>query len=408
MLHRMGWVLTKGLGAPRLGTKTPVAHIITPPHPMFRSAVEVPDVNAIINTLRPHPVVTSVEGRQWLSLRHTTIQIQGTPLISLLDSGSEVTCINEENFIALKARDTIHTLPVSTSRLVGATGQQSSRIKWQGLLEFTISGLTFTNIFLAVKNLIRPVVIGIDCLNQVNAVLDFEQSTLSVAVQGERRTIPFHADAFVSEVALPVTSVGRMPPSELAPPFDLSTTITPLSGLCEKAESVTTLSREQRNQLYRVLASHQTPFVKRAYPIAFSLRPQVEKTIRNMERMGVIKRESSPFASPMTVVKKKDGTVRVCLDARWVNQQMVADCEAPRPPEDVLHSFQSIRCMSAIDLRSSYWQIPLSPSSTPYTAFLFLRLSSSRRTVPASPSASNAINSWMMVFTESLDSRVES
>ncbi|CAH1383564.1 unnamed protein product [Tenebrio molitor] len=61
----------------------------------------------------------------------------------------------------------------------------------------------------------------------------------------------------------------------------------------------------------------------------------------------------------MTVVKKKDGTVRVCLDARWVNQQMVADCEAPRPPEDVLHSFQSIRCMSAIDLRSCYWQIPL-------------------------------------------------
>jgi hypothetical protein len=103
MLRRMGWVLTKGLGASRLGTKTSVAHIITPPHLMFRSAVEVPDVNAIINTLRPHPVVTSVEGRQWLSLPHTTIQIQGTPLISLLDSGSEVTCINEENFIALKA-----------------------------------------------------------------------------------------------------------------------------------------------------------------------------------------------------------------------------------------------------------------------------------------------------------------
>jgi hypothetical protein len=113
----------------------------------------------------------------------------------------------------------------------------------------------------------------------------------------------------------------------------------------------------------------QTPFVKRVYPIAFSLRPQVEKTIRNMERTGVIKRESSPFASPITVVKKKDGTVRVCLDATWVNQQMVADCEAPRPPEDVLHSFQSIRYISAIDLRSSYWQIPLSPSSRTRLSF---------------------------------------
>jgi hypothetical protein len=280
-------------------------------------------------------------------------------------------------------------LPVTA----GATGQQSSRIKWQALLEFIISGLTFTNIFLVVKNLSRPVVIGIDWLNQINAVLDFEQSTLSVTVQGERHTISFHADAFVSEVALPITSIGRMPPSELTLPFDLSTTITPLSGLCEKAESVTTLSREKRDELYRALASHQvvfnelpgrthkyvheikmhdqTPFVKRAYPIAFSLRPQVEKTIRDMERMGVIKRESSPFASPMTVVKKKDGTVRVCLDARWVNQQMVADCEVPRPPEGLLHSLQFIRYMSAIDLRASYWPIPLCPSSTPYTALLF-------------------------------------
>jgi hypothetical protein len=90
-----------------------------------------------------------------------------------------------------------------------------------------------------------------------------------------------------------------------------------------------------------------------------------------MLQLGVIKREASPFASPMTVVRKKDGSVRICLDARWINQQMVSDCEAPRPPEDLFHSFPSMRSMSAINLRSSYWQIPLSAESTQYTAFLF-------------------------------------
>jgi hypothetical protein len=82
MLRRMGWVLTKGLGARGLGTKTPLAHIITPPHPMFRSAMEVPDVNAIINTRRPHPVVTSVEGRQWLSLPHDNTDPRNTSHIA--------------------------------------------------------------------------------------------------------------------------------------------------------------------------------------------------------------------------------------------------------------------------------------------------------------------------------------
>ncbi|KAH0819481.1 hypothetical protein GEV33_003310 [Tenebrio molitor] len=233
-------------------------HVITPSYPMSRSVVEVPDVDAIIDTLQPHPVVTSVESRQWFSLPHTTIHVQGTAGVHI-----------------------------------------SPRIDW---------------------------------LSQVNAMLDFDRSILSVEVQGER-----HADAFVSAIVSPVTSIGRMPPPE----------------------SVTTLSRGNELSFTAYLCSHPTSSSSTNYRAArtntipdrvFGLRPQVEKTIRDMERMGVIKRESSPFASPMTVVKKKDGTVRVCLDAHWVKLQMVADCDAPRPPEDLLHSFQSIRYMSTIDL----------------------------------------------------------
>jgi hypothetical protein len=89
--------------------------------------------------------------------------------------------------------------------------------------------------------------------------------------------------------------------------------------------------------VHEIKMHDQTLFLKRAYPIVFSLRPQVEKTISDMERIGVIKRESSPFASAMTVVKKKDGTVRVCLDTRRVNQEMVADYEAPRPLQKIFH-----------------------------------------------------------------------
>ncbi|KAH0817218.1 hypothetical protein GEV33_005573 [Tenebrio molitor] len=183
---------------------------------MSRSVVEVPDVDAIIDTLQPHPVVTSVESRQWFSLPHTTIHLQRTAGVHI-----------------------------------------SPRIDW---------------------------------LSQVNAMLDFDRSILSVEVQGER-----HADAFVSAIISPVTSIGRMPPPE----------------------SVTTLSRGNELSCTAYLCSHPTSSSSTNYRAArtntipdrvFGLRPQVEKTIRDMERMGVIKRESSHFASPMTVVKKKDGT----------------------------------------------------------------------------------------------------
>lgn len=82
-----------------------------------------------------------------------------------------------------------------------------------------------------------------------------------------------------------------------------------------------------------------TPFVRRPYPIPFSLRPEVDKVIEEMLQLGVIKRESSPFASPMTVVRKKNGSVRICLDARFLNSRMEPDHEAPTPPEEIFNSF---------------------------------------------------------------------
>jgi hypothetical protein len=126
-------------------------------------------------------------------------------------------------------------------------------------------------------------------------------------------------------------------------PVELAKTVTSFQVLQEKVDTISSLDPIQRSSLLAVLLVHQsvfnelpgrtqkyvhiikmhdyTPFVKKAYPIAFSLRPEVEKVIQQMLQLGVIKREASPFASPMTVVKKKNGTVRICLDARWIHNK---------------------------------------------------------------------------------------
>jgi hypothetical protein len=269
-------------------------------------------------------------------------------------------------------------------------------------MEFSLNDdITSSCIFLVVKNLIRPVILGMDWFSQVKGALDLDANSLSFVVNDSRHTMPFHLDSFLWEneksetpqnpTTMPSLVVSAIPEPT---PVDLAKTVTPFQVLQEKVDTISSLDPIQRSSLLAVLFTHQsvfnelpgrtpkyvhvikmhdyTPFVKRAYPIAFSLRPEVEKVIQQMLQLGVMKREASPFASPMmTVFKKKNGTVRICLDARWINQQMVADCEAPRPLEDLFHSLQSIMFMSAIDLRSSYWQIPLSPESTQYTAFLF-------------------------------------
>ena len=90
-----------------------------------------------------------------------------------------------------------------------------------------------------------------------------------------------------------------------------------------------------------------------------AVRPAVEAELKRMEDLKIMQRANSNYSSPMTVVKKKDGSVRICLDARFINKNMVNDVESPQPIDEL------------IDLRSSYWQIPLTLESWKYTAFSY-------------------------------------
>jgi hypothetical protein len=392
-LRRLGWKRSSQvLNEVRPGLRTPLGLLFR--EVLCRHDTPKSLASTAIRPIKKQPDVPYPMSKNMSLLPHIVITVHQEDLLSLLDSGSEVTCINEEQFEILSAKVKIPTLPVASTFIQGATGQQSSRVKSQAWIEFSLGDkIASSGIFLVVKNLIRPVILGMDWFSRVKGKLDFDANSLTFMSNNVCHAVPFHIDSFLREDDSPPTSSPLVSATSEPLRLDLSRTITPMEVLREKVDAISLLSPSQKSQLFDVLVSHQTafnglpgrtneyvhvikmhdatPFIKRAYPIAFSLRPEVEKVIQQMLQLGVIKREASPFASPMTVVRKKDGSVRICLDARWINQQMVSDCEAPRPPEDLFHSFPSMRFMSAIDLRSSYWQIPLSAESTQYTAFLF-------------------------------------
>jgi hypothetical protein len=392
-LRHLGWrPSTAGLNPDRPGLRAPLGLLFQ--DTLYRPETFRHDPLLLANALDQVANTPYEFTKRTSLLSHILISIHQEELLALLDSGSEVTCINEDQFAILSAKARILTLPVASTFIHCATGQQSSRIKFQAWMEFSLNGdITSSCVFLVVKNLIRPVILGMDWFSRVKGKLDFDANSLTFMSNNVSHAVPFHVDSFLRESDSPPTSSLLVSATFEPLRLDLSRTITPMEVLREKVDAIAPLSPSQKSQLFDVLVSHQTvfnelpvrtneyvhvikmhdatPFIKRAYPIAFSLRPEVENVIQQMLQLGVIKREASHFASPMAVVKKKDGSVRICLDARWINQQMVSDCEAPRPPEDLFHSFPSMRFMSAIDLRSSYWQIPLSAESTQYTAFLF-------------------------------------
>ena len=75
--------------------------------------------------------------------------------------------------------------------------------------------------------------------------------------------------------------------------------------------------------------------------------------------LGIIRTSTSPYASPIVIVKKKDGSNRICIDYRKLNKVTVADPEPIKTSEDLFQRLGKSNYFSKIDLSKGYWQIPM-------------------------------------------------
>ena len=89
------------------------------------------------------------------------------------------------------------------------------------------------------------------------------------------------------------------------------------------------------------------------------------------DRYGVIERCNSAYVNPLVTVIKKDGRVRLCLDARKVNSVTIPDYEGAPPINDILARCCEMKYLSTVDLTSSFWQVPLKPECRNFTAFMY-------------------------------------
>ena len=120
---------------------------------------------------------------------------------------------------------------------------------------------------------------------------------------------------------------------------------------------------------HKIRLTDHTPFRVKQYPIPAHAHEAVDKEIDNMLACGVISPSNSPYSSPITIVNKKDKSIRLCLDFRRLNSITIFDAEPIPTLHDLLLKLKGAKYFTKFDLTKGYWQIPLAKESKAYTAF---------------------------------------
>ena len=101
-----------------------------------------------------------------------------------------------------------------------------------------------------------------------------------------------------------------------------------------------------------------------------AVRQEVSRQSGEMQNNGVIVPSKSPWASPVVLVKKRDGSHRFCVDYRSLNAVTTPDSFPLPRIDDLLDKLGKSRYFSTLDLALGFWQIRMHPSSQDKTAFV--------------------------------------
>ncbi|MEW8191404.1 MAG: reverse transcriptase domain-containing protein [Candidatus Thiodiazotropha endolucinida] len=105
----------------------------------------------------------------------------------------------------------------------------------------------------------------------------------------------------------------------------------------------------------------------RRVPVAFAT--EEENVIKQLEQQGVIRKSSSPWASPICLVRKRSGKIRPCVDYRRLNAVTIKDAFPLPRINDCLDAVAGAELFSSLDLTSSFHQVPMKKEDIPKTAF---------------------------------------
>ena len=269
------------------------------------------------------------------------VSVEGKEAISLIDTGAACTLIKESFWLTLcKDKRRVPLLKPVKEQLVTLTGEK-----------LPVKGRTIIKLFDEVMEVIvtdkikHDLLLGNDTLTVLNALIDCGNRVVTLKGNQYRCTVPDEMDL----------ELGH-------------------TEICKWVEAFPDVFQENIGctdgvHVYIDTGDH-SPIRQRAYRIPLTRRQVVEEEVNKMLEKGVIRPSQSPWASPVTLVPKKDGSIRFCIDYRQLNAITRKDSYPLPRTQDIFDNLAGAAWFTSLDLKSGYWQIPVAECDIPKTAFI--------------------------------------
>lgn len=151
---------------------------------------------------------------------------------------------------------------------------------------------------------------------------------------------------------------------------DLQTELQVLKSYTDSFIMGTPQTRVSTGEMTIRLTDENKTVQRRPYRFSASERELVRGKIQELLECKVIRPSSSPFASRALLVKKKNGSVRLCVDYRELNSNTVADKFSLPLISDQIARLRGAKFFTCLHMASGYYQVPMHPKSIEYTAFV--------------------------------------
>ena len=367
------------------------------------------------------------------------VSIFSRKVVVLIDTGSDITCVSESFYNAIKQQQYVPELPVTNFNISVAAGKKTIGIRKKLMLPIKFWKFELDYTYLVVPGLTTEIIIGVDFLKKYGGVIDFRHETFELCGEkipdtlvqykvnsgsnDERASYSLQIRVISSDEEVTVSYKGTMSNAlgenryipSLGGAHDASLSDKNQNNeiyamqsegsnnpsnqynidllIKEYVVKLNSLNSNEKQIVYDLLMKHKRvfldkpgslknyahvirikenkPFVKRPYPVPLHIEAQSDKEIESMLQMSIIQRSTSEYCSPLRVVLKKTGGVRVCLDARYLNKLVGVNNESLQQIEQLMIKADNVKYFSTTDLVKGYWQIKLARESRKLTAFLY-------------------------------------